>query len=83
LEFKRYLKFGEVYRAFDLVEPLAEYKVGDIIYKDVYIFKEDSTSTESKISEVYFAKGYGVVQYNTREGGSFQLLNNQTIDTKK
>ncbi len=83
LEFKRYLKFGEVYRAFDLVEPLAEYKVGDIIYKDVYIFKEDSSSTESKISEVYFAKGYGVVQYNTREGGSFQLLNNQTIDTKK
>ncbi len=83
LEFKRYLKFGEVYRAFDLIEPLAEYKVGDIVYKEVYVFKEDSTNTDSKISEVYFAKGLGVVQYNTKDGGNFHLHNNQILDAGK
>jgi hypothetical protein len=83
LEFKRYLKIGEVYRAFDLIEPIQEYKVGDILYKDVYIFKEDSTNAASKINEVYFAKGYGVVQYNTKDGRSYQLLNRKLMDTEK
>lgn len=79
-DFKRYLKFGEVYRSFDLIEPLAEYKVGDVVYKEVYLFKEDSTTRLSKISEVYFAKNFGVVQYSTTDGRNFQLLNNELIE---
>lgn len=76
-DFKRYLKFGDVYRSFDLIEPLDEYKVGDNVYREVYVFSEDSSAPLSKIKEVYFAKDYGVVQYTTKDGREFHLLNNE------
>lgn len=79
-EFKRYIKFGDVYRPFEPIEPLAQLKVGDQEYQEVYVFKEDSISTGSqKINEVYYAKGYGVVQYITHDGRVFQLSNNHIL----
>ncbi len=83
-EFKRYLKFDDVYRSFDPIEPMAELKVGDVTYKEVYLFKKDSTDVSSgRVGEVYFAKGYGVVQYNTQDGRVFQLLNNEFTQTQR
>ncbi|CAN5284911.1 hypothetical protein BH09BAC1_BH09BAC1_01410 [soil metagenome] len=79
--FKRYLKFGDVYRSFDPIEPMQEFKVGDVTYKEVYLFKGDSTATtvigNNHIGEIYFAKEYGVVQYNTLDGRVYHLLNNE------
>lgn len=79
-DFKRYLKFGEVYRSFDLIEPLEQFKVGDNIYQEVYVFSEDSSVPSSKIKEVYFAKGFGVVQYTTNDGREFHLFNNELTE---
>ncbi len=81
-DFKRYLKFGELYRSFDLIEPLAAYKVGDIVYKEVYVFSEDSNSLANKISNVYFAKDFGVVQYTTKDGREFHLLNSELTEVQ-
>lgn len=79
-DFKHYLKFGEVYRSFDLIEPLAEYRVGDIVYKDVYLFSEGSSAPSSNMKNVFFAKNYGVVQYTTKDGRDFYLLNNELTE---
>lgn len=76
-DFKRYLKFGEVYRSFDLIEPLSNYKVGDNVYQEVYLFSEDSLSPDYKIKNVYFAKDFGVVHYTTNDGREYYLLNNE------
>jgi hypothetical protein len=77
-DFKRYLKFGDVYRSFDPIEPQAEFKVGDVVYKDVYLFKEDTANGKAnRITEVYFVQGFGVVQYHTHDGRVFQLMNNE------
>lgn len=82
-EFKRYIKFGDVYRPFEPVEPLAQLKVGEQTYNEVYLFKEDSISSGSqKINEVYYAKGFGVVQYVTHDGRVFQLSNNHISQGK-
>ena len=82
-DFKRYLKFGEVYRSFDLIEPLEQYKVGDNFYKEVYVFSEDSSAPLKNIKEVYFAKNFGVVQYTTKDGREFHLLNNELTEVPK
>lgn len=82
-DFKRYLKFGEVYRSFDLIEPLEQYKVGDNVYQEVYLFSEDSSAPNNKIREVYFAKDYGVVQYITKDGREFHLMNNELTELPK
>ena len=79
-DFKRYLKFGEVYRTFDLIQPLEEFKVGDNVYKEVYVFSEDSSAPTSWLREVYFAKDFGVIQYSTKDGREFYLLNNKLTE---
>lgn len=79
-DFKRYLKFGDTYRAFDLIQPMDEYRVGDNIYQEVYLFSEDSSAPDSWIKEVYFAKNFGVIQYSTKDGREFYLLDNKLTD---
>ncbi len=76
MEFKRYLKVGDIYQSFDLVEPLKTFSVGDQNYKDVYVFKSDSAS-DNGVVEVYYARNAGIIQYTTRNGDAYQLLNNE------
>lgn len=79
-DFKRYLKFSDTYLSFEVIEPLKAMKIGDVTYQEVYVFKEDSTAAAGNISEVYFCKGHGVVQYSTKDGRNFQLFNNELVE---
>jgi hypothetical protein len=81
-EFKRYLKVDDVYRSFDLVEPIGSFSVGDNAYEDVYVFKADSMANGNTISNVYYARNHGIVQYETYEGKTYQLLNNNATAKK-
>ena len=75
--FKKFFRLAKVYRSFDLTQPVDTVTVNDKIYTNVYIFQEDTSEIDSDVWRVYFNKDYGVIRYDKRGEGAFELIPEQ------
>lgn len=74
--FKIFLRMAEVYRPFDLVEPLNTLTINGKTYKDVYVFEENPKDIDSCVWKVYFNKKYGILRYVKKEEWIHDLVIN-------
>jgi hypothetical protein len=62
-----------MYRSFDLVNPIPQIKIGDEVYKDVYVFNENAADTTVRVTQVMFNKQYGIIKYMNRDCSVYVL----------
>lgn len=72
--FKKYLRIGEVYRSLDIVNPIAELKIGNTLYKNVYEITEDTTKHKLPIWKVWYNREKGILQYTNIQNETFSLV---------
>ncbi len=72
--FKKYLRLGEVYRSLDIIKPVAELKIGNTVYKNVYEITEDTTKQQLPVWKVWYNKEKGVLQYINIQNETFSLV---------
>jgi hypothetical protein len=71
--FKKYLRFGEVYRSLDIVKPVAKMTIGTTTYNEVYVIAEDTVRQKQPIWKVWYNKESGILQYTNINNETFSL----------
>ena len=75
--FKRYLRVADVYRPFDLIQPLDTITINDKTYQDVYVFEEDTSEIEEGVFKVFFSRTDGIIKYVMKNLDTYTFVNDK------
>lgn len=72
--FKKYLRISDVYRSFDLQNPVDSVEIAGKLFNSVYVFTEDTAVSKAAVWRVYFNTQHGILRYDKRDETRYERL---------